>query len=66
MDQAKELLRQPGLPVKAITQLSGFASQSAFGRSFLRLEGMTPGDYRRTLTSAQPRRTGRPVAKRLP
>lgn len=45
--QARQLLRDTGLPLAGIATACGFADQSHFGRVFARAEGMTPGRWRR-------------------
>lgn len=47
--RAKRLLRDPRRSVLEVALLSGFESQSHFGRVFRRVVGMTPSDYRAAL-----------------
>ncbi len=48
---AQAYLADPRLTLADIAQLLGFSEQSAFGRSFLRWAGCSPGSYRRRLAS---------------
>ncbi|QDZ26781.1 AraC family transcriptional regulator [Noviherbaspirillum sp. UKPF54] len=48
---AETYLADPRLTLADIAQLLGFSEQSAFGRSFLRWAGSSPGRYRRRLAS---------------
>jgi two-component system response regulator YesN len=43
--EAKVLLRR-GVSIKEVTYMVGFSSQNYFGKSFKRLTGMTPSEYR--------------------
>lgn len=51
---AESYLADPRLTLAEIAQLLGFSEQSAFGRSFLRWVGSSPGSYRRRLASLRP------------
>ncbi len=44
---AKELLRDPGLPLFDIAIACGFGDQSHFSRAFFRAVGLSPGLWRR-------------------
>ncbi len=46
IDKAKDLLRHTKLSATEIGRRVGIADQSNFGKTFLRLEGMTPIEYR--------------------
>jgi AraC-like DNA-binding protein len=45
---AREYVQDPKLGLGEIAYLLGYSDLSAFGRSFKRWTGKTPGDYRRT------------------
>lgn len=47
MERARDLLRDPDLPVKRVAREVGFVSVPSFIRAFRRLERVTPGEYRR-------------------
>jgi AraC family transcriptional regulator len=47
VDRAKTLLRTPNLALVEIASMCGFTDQSHLTRIFRRLEGMTPGRWRR-------------------
>ena len=49
--QAKVLLRK-GISIKKVTYEVGFSSQNYFGKTFKRLTGMTPSEYRASLPAA--------------
>jgi len=49
IEHAKRLLRNHARSVLEVALLSGFESQSHFGRVFRRVVGMTPSDYRAAL-----------------
>lgn len=51
MQKAKELLANPKLPLKDISQQVGYYNVSSFIRRFKQIQGMTPGDYRKSLSS---------------
>lgn len=46
--RAKASLRKSKLPLKVIAQDCGFSDQSHFCRTFRRIVGLTPGEYRRS------------------
>ncbi len=50
-DAATRLLSRPELKINAIAALLGFDEPSAFHRSFKKWTGLTPGEYRKSLTS---------------
>jgi AraC-like DNA-binding protein len=50
-DSATRLLSRPELKINAIAALLGFDEPSAFHRSFKKWTGLTPGEYRKSLTS---------------
>jgi len=47
VERAKELLRQPALPLALIALRCGFADQSHFARVFSREAGVSPSQWRR-------------------
>jgi AraC-like DNA-binding protein len=49
VDRAEQLLRNPARKVTDIAHAVGFQSLSQFNRSFKRVVGKTPSDYRRAL-----------------
>lgn len=49
IDHAMELLRQTNLPVTDIAQLSGFNDSTNFSRTFKRLKGISPREYRNAI-----------------
>jgi AraC family transcriptional regulator len=49
IERAKELLNETELPISEIALRSGFSSQSHFTRSFRRVAGSTPKDFRATI-----------------
>lgn len=49
VDQAKTLLRDRSLPLSDVAVFCGFADQSHFTRVFTRLNGISPGAWRRSL-----------------
>jgi AraC-like DNA-binding protein len=48
---ARHYLGRPELSIDAIATLMGFQDNSAFYRSFRKWTGMSPGEYRRSLTA---------------
>lgn len=52
MQKAKDLLADSKLTLKDISQQVGYYNVSSFIRRFKQIEGMTPGDYRKYLTSS--------------
>ena len=46
IDRAKALLAAPGLRIHAVAEQVGYVDVAHFSKSFKRLEGMTPGEYR--------------------
>jgi transcriptional regulator GlxA family with amidase domain len=51
VEAARRLLSESGLPVKRISQRCGFGSEETMRRSFLRVLGATPQDYRARFSS---------------
>jgi AraC family transcriptional regulator len=49
IERAKELLNETELPISEIALRSGFSSQSHFTRSFRRVAGSTPKDFRASI-----------------
>lgn len=49
MEEAKKWLRDTEEPVHEIAAKVGYASSISFGRMFKKLEGITPGDYRKLM-----------------
>lgn len=47
--EAKLLLKQPNMPIQAITAEFHFSDQSAFGKFFKRKSGLSPKDFRRKM-----------------
>ncbi len=52
--EAKLLLRTTGMNIQEISQNLNFSNQSFFGKYFKHLTGLSPRDYRNTLSSEQP------------
>ncbi|BDU71902.1 GlxA family transcriptional regulator [Mesoterricola silvestris] len=52
VSKARELLERPGLAVDEIAWRVGYGDPGAFRKIFLRLMGLTPGDYRRRFAVA--------------
>lgn len=50
VEKARELLRSEGLGIVDVAFAAGFCSLSSFYTSFRRLTGLSPGEYRDTLT----------------
>jgi transcriptional regulator GlxA family with amidase domain len=50
VEAARRLLSESRLPVKRIAQRCGFGSEETMRRSFLRLQAVTPQDYRSRFT----------------
>ena len=50
MERAKVLLADSGLRVHEVAEQAGYADVAHFSKSFKRLVGMTPGEYRDSLT----------------
>ena len=53
VDMARDLMKNPRLPLAEIAIKCGFADQSALNRSFKRIHGVTPGIWRRGRTHSQ-------------
>jgi LacI family transcriptional regulator len=49
MEIAKQLLSQPDIKLTEISRRCGFAHQPAFTRTFIRVVGMAPSAYRRSV-----------------
>ncbi|MBE1441015.1 helix-turn-helix domain-containing protein [Paenibacillus sp. OAS669] len=47
MEQAKKLLLQTELPLQDISEKVGYTHSISFGRTFKKVVGVTPGDYRK-------------------
>ncbi|UQZ84176.1 HTH-type transcriptional regulator YesS [Paenibacillus konkukensis] len=47
MEQAKRLLLQTELPLQDISEKVGYTHSISFGRTFKKVVGVTPGDYRK-------------------
>lgn len=58
MERAKALLADPGLRIHEIAEQAGYSDVAHFSKSFKRLEGMTPGEYRDSLGARQAARKG--------
>jgi AraC family transcriptional regulator len=52
VDRARDLMTNTRLPLADIAAQCGFADQSALNRSFKRIHGVSPGQWRRTTTPA--------------
>lgn len=50
IDEAKRLLVATQVPITEIMFESGFQTKSNFNREFMRITGMSPSDYRRSVT----------------
>jgi len=56
VDFARQIFRSPEGQAKSVSQVAlevGFSSINTFNRSFKKLTGMTPGDYRKQLNTAR-------------
>lgn len=53
-DFAEELLKLSNLPTHQIAYRSGYGTRRSFQRSFTARAGMTPAEYRRSLTASRP------------
>lgn len=53
MKRAKELLADPKIPLKDISQQVGYYNVSSFIRRFKQIQGITPGDYRKFLAGKE-------------
>ena len=51
MDAAERLLRESSLSIVEVALRAGYADQSAFARQFRRSTGLTPREYRATMSS---------------
>jgi len=51
VDRAKTLIAAGTLSIKEVAYVTGFANPSHLGSTFLRLEGMTPSDFRKRVKS---------------
>ena len=49
VERAKTLLADPRLRIHAVAEQVGYADVAHFSKSFKKLEGMTPGEYRDSL-----------------
>jgi AraC family transcriptional regulator len=49
MDRARDLLRNPKLPIVQVALAAGYATPSAFAAVFRRMEGVSPSEFRRAL-----------------
>jgi AraC-like DNA-binding protein len=47
LEQARVLLRQPGLSIEQVAERLGYSDVSNFGRAFRRWTGVTPAAFRR-------------------
>ena len=55
---AQRLLRQTSSPVTAVMLDSGFNTKSNFNREFMRITGMSPGEYRRAAPDTEAPNSG--------
>ncbi|ABC29773.1 AraC-type DNA-binding domain-containing protein [Hahella chejuensis KCTC 2396] len=53
IEEAKRLLQETDLPVTSLLFEAGFQTKSNFNREFQRVAGMTPSDYRRSVSSGE-------------
>jgi AraC-like DNA-binding protein len=53
MTRAARLLRDGDMTMSDIASRCGYHREAAFNRAFKRLEGVTPGSYRRSARRAQ-------------
>jgi AraC-like DNA-binding protein len=53
MTRAAGLLRDRDLTISEVASYSGHRSEASFNRAFKRLEGVTPGSYRRSARRAR-------------
>ena len=51
VDRAKTLIAAGTLSIKEVAYVTGFANPSHLGSTFLRLEGLTPSDFRNRVKS---------------
>lgn len=51
MEKAKELLKTTNLPINEVVKLSGYVDEYNFARKFKKIEGMTPSQYRKVMTT---------------
>jgi two-component system response regulator YesN len=59
VDRAKALLADSSLRIHAVAEQVGYVDVAHFSKSFKRLEGVTPGEYRDSLgASRKPGRRG--------
>ena len=50
----EQLAGFPEMPLSEIANACGYATQSLFGRHFLKVTGMTPGKFRHTHAGRKP------------
>ena len=46
VEAARQLLTETAMPVKRVAQRCGFGTEETMRRSFLRVQGVGPSDYR--------------------
>lgn len=51
LEEARRLLAETDMPVTAVMFEAGFQTKSNFNREFLKATGLTPSDYRRSVTA---------------
>ncbi|MEI7025390.1 helix-turn-helix domain-containing protein [Paenibacillus sp. y28] len=51
MDRAKQLLLETEAPIQDISEQVGYTHSISFGRTFKKIVGVTPGDYRKYMRS---------------
>jgi len=49
MDRARDLLRNPKMPIVQVALAAGYETPSAFAAAFRRMEGVSPSEFRRAL-----------------
>lgn len=52
INNAKLLLQNPSLRIVKISEMVGYQDEKYFSKVFKKMEGLTPGEYRKTLTEA--------------
>jgi AraC-like DNA-binding protein len=65
MTIAARLLRDSDVPLRAVAERTGYATEFAFAKAFKREYGMAPGQYRRQQASARPDTADDPLGGRL-
>ena len=70
VETARRLLEETSEPLEAVASMSGLANSETLRRTFLRLVGIAPGQYRERFTrsnaSAKPGNGASPSSRRAP